>query len=278
MRVAETYECKWKPSNVLVKPRHTVTPTHTLWTKPSPMVKMKVRGPGSSRNHSKSVDPWEDSIVKSRGITLPTKTCLVKAMVFPVVVYECESWTIKKAECWRIDAFQLWCWRRLESPLDCKIKPVNSKGNQCWIFIARTDVEAENSNTLATWCKELMHWKRPWCWERLKAGGEVDDRGWDGWMTSPTRWAQVWVNSGSWTGKPSVLQSMGSQRVARGWSTELNWEFSPLFHSLSCVVGRETLTIQSSSNPASCRVVRSSLWALSFSPLSSKTWKERQRL
>ena len=155
MRVAETYECKWKPSNVLVKPRHTVTPTHTLWTKPSPMVKMKVRGPGSSRNHSKSVDPWEDSIVKSRGITLPTKTCLVKAMVFPVVVYECESWTIKKAECWRIDAFQLWCWRRLESPLDCKIKPVNSKGNQCWIFIARTDVEAE---TPILWPPDAKNW------------------------------------------------------------------------------------------------------------------------
>ena len=72
-----------------------------------------------------------ESILKSRDITLPTKVCLVKAMVFPVVMYGCESWTIKKAEHLRIDAFELWCWRKLESPLDCKeIKPVHSKGNQ----------------------------------------------------------------------------------------------------------------------------------------------------
>ena len=80
-------------------------------------------------------------------------------------------------------------------------------------------------NTLATWCKELTHLKRPWCWERLKAGGEGDNRGWDGWMASPTQWTWVWVNSGSWwwTGKPGVLQSMGSQRVGHNWVTELNW-------------------------------------------------------
>ena len=85
-----------------------------------------------------------DSILKSRDITLLTKVCLVKAMVFPVVMYGCESWTIKKAECQRIDAFELWCWRRLlRVPLDCKeIQPVNPKGNQSWIFIGRTD-EAE---------------------------------------------------------------------------------------------------------------------------------------
>ena len=82
-----------------------------------------------------------------------------------------------------------------------------------------------NSNTLATWCKELSHWKRPWCWERLGAGGEEDNRGWDGWMASPTRWTWVWVNSGSWqwTGRPGMLQSMGSQRVGHDWATELNW-------------------------------------------------------
>ena len=81
-----------------------------------------------------------------------------------------------------------------------------------------------NSNPLDTWCKELMHWKRPWCWERLKAGGEGDDRGWDGWMASPTRWTWVWANSGRgwWTGKAGVLQSMGSQRVGHNWETELN--------------------------------------------------------
>ena len=85
-----------------------------------------------------------DSILKSRDITLPTKIHLVKAMVFPVVMYGCESGTIKKAEHRRIDAFELWCWRRLESPLDCKeIQPIHSKGDQSWVFIGRTDGEAE---------------------------------------------------------------------------------------------------------------------------------------
>ena len=92
-----------------------------------------------------------DSILKSRDITFPTKVHLVKAMVFPVVIYGCESWTIKKAEHQRIDAFELWCWRRLlRVPLDCKqIQPVHSKGDQSWVFIGGTDVEAE-TNILAT--------------------------------------------------------------------------------------------------------------------------------
>ena len=78
---------------------------------------------------------------------------------------------------------------------------------------------------LATWCKELTHLKRPWCWERLKVGGEDDDRGWDGWMATPTRWTCVWGDSWSWwwTGRPGVLQSMGLQRVRHDWATELNW-------------------------------------------------------
>ena len=82
-----------------------------------------------------------------------------------------------------------------------------------------------NSNTLATWCEELTHWKRPWCWERLKVGGEGDDRGWDSWMASPMWWTWVWVSSRSWwwTGKPGVLRSMGLQRVRHNWATELNW-------------------------------------------------------
>ena len=85
-----------------------------------------------------------DSILKSRDLTLPTKVCRVKAMVFPVVMYGCESWTVKKAEHCRIDAFELWCWRRLLSPLDCKeIQPVHSKGDQSWVFIGRTDAKAE---------------------------------------------------------------------------------------------------------------------------------------
>ena len=92
-----------------------------------------------------------DSILKSRDITLPTKVRLVKAMVFPVVMYGCESWTVKKAERQRIDAFELWCWGRLLSPLDCKeIQPVNNKGNQSWVFTGRIDAKAETSNTLAT--------------------------------------------------------------------------------------------------------------------------------
>ena len=85
-----------------------------------------------------------DSILKSRDITLPTKVHLVKAMVFPVVMYGCESWTVKEAEHQRIDAFELWCWRRLLSPLACKeIQPVHSKGDQSWVFIGRNDAEAE---------------------------------------------------------------------------------------------------------------------------------------
>ena len=88
-----------------------------------------------------------------------------------------------------------------------------------------------NSNTLATSCEELTHWKRPWCWEGLGAGGEGDDRGWDVWMASLTRWAWVWVNFGSswWTGRPGMLQFMGLQRVRHDWATELNWSFQLLW-------------------------------------------------
>ena len=100
-----------------------------------------------------------------------------------------------------------------------------SKGNQSWIFTGRTDwCWSWNSNTLATWCKELTHWKRPWCWERLKAGGEGDDRRWDSWMVSLTQWTWFCADSGSWwwTGRAGVLWSMGSQRVGHDWATELN--------------------------------------------------------
>ena len=170
-----------------------------------------------------------DSILKSRDITLLTKVCLVKAIVFPVVVYGCKSWNIKKDECQRIDVFELWCWRRLESPLNCKeIKPDNHKGNQSWIFIGRTNTKAE-APTLATWCEDLTHWKRPWCWERLKAGGEGDDRGWYGWMASLIRCTWVWASSGCWlwTGmhaKPDMLQRGVAESKTRfsDWN-ELNW-------------------------------------------------------
>ena len=107
------------------------------------------------------------SIWKSRDITFPTKVHLVKAMVFPVVMCGYESWTIKKTKPWRIDAFEL-LEKTLESPLDCKeIHPVIPNRNQSWIFIGRTDGWSWRSNTLFTWCEELSHWKRPWCWGRL---------------------------------------------------------------------------------------------------------------
>ena len=134
---------------------------------------------------------------------------------------DCEdSWAPKNWCCWTVVLE-----KTLESPLDCKeIQPVPPKGDQSWVFIGRTDVEAE---TPILWPPDakLTHLKRPWCWKRLRAGGEGDDRGWDGCMASPTWWTWVWVNSGSWwwTGRPGVLWFMGSQRVGHDWATELNW-------------------------------------------------------
>ena len=164
-----------------------------------------------------------DSILKSRDITLLTKVHIVQALVSPVVTYGCESWTIKKAECWRTDAFELWCWTRLlkvpwtarrsNQSILKEINPEYSLEGRCWSW---------NSNNLATWCKELAHWKRPWRWERLKAGGKGDNREQDGWMASPTQWIWIWANSGRWwrTWKTGMLQSMGSQRVRHDWVTE----------------------------------------------------------
>ena len=146
------------------------------------------------------------------------------------------SWIVKKAEFRRIDAFELWCWRRL-----LRVPWAAGRSNQsilreispgCWL---KYWCWGWNSNSLATLCEELTHWKRLWCWEGLGAGGEGDDRGWDGWMASPTRWTWVWINSWSWwwTGRPGVLQFMGSQRVRQNWVTELNWtELNPVTDSL----------------------------------------------
>ena len=131
---------------------------------------------------------------------------------------------------------QNWCFwtvvleKILESPLDCQeIQPVHPKGNQSWIFIGRTDAEAVTPILWPPDAKNWLIWKDPWCWERLKAGGEGDDRRWDGWMASPTQWTRVWINSGSWwwTGRPGVLQSMRLQRAGHDWATALN---------LSCVM------------------------------------------
>ena len=140
-----------------------------------------------------------DSILKSRDITLSTNVHLVKAMVLPVVMYGCESWTIKKPEHQRIDAFKLWCWRRL-----LRVPWTARRSNQSILKEISPEYSLEGLmqklkfNTLATWCVKLTHWKRPWCWGILKTGGEGDDRGWDGWMTSLTEWIWVWVNSRSW--------------------------------------------------------------------------------
>ena len=136
-------------------------------------------------------------------------------------------WELDHKEVW---ASKKWCFwtvvleKTVESPLNSKeIKLVNPRGNQSfWIFIGRTDAEAESSNTWATLCKELTHWKRLWCWEGLGAGGEGDDRGWDGWMSSLTRWTWVWASSRIWwrTGKPGMLQSTGLQKVGHEWATK----------------------------------------------------------
>ena len=153
-----------------------------------------------------------DSMWKSRDITLLTKVRLVKAMIFLVVMYGCESWATKKTECQRIDPFELWCWRRL-----LRVPWTARRSSQSILRKSVLNIHWKDwrwswsSNTLATWCEEVTHWKRPWSWERMKAGGEGDDRGWDGWMVSLTQWTWIWVNSRSWwwTGRPGVLQSWG---------------------------------------------------------------------
>ena len=146
-------------------------------------------------------------------------------MVFSVVMYGCESWTKKK----RLKTKELML-------LNCRVgedswESLGLQGDwvsQFWrksvLNIHRKD-RCCSFNTLATWCEELTHWKRPWCWEWLKAGGKGDNRGWDGWMASLSWWTWVWVNSGSWwwTGRPGMLRFMGLQRVRHNWVTELNW-------------------------------------------------------
>ena len=133
-----------------------------------------------------------DSVLKSRDMTLSTKVCLVKVMVFPVIMYGCESWTIKKTKHRRIDAFELWCWRRL-----LRVPWTARRSNQSVLNEISPEYSLERLmlklklQTLNTWCEKPTHWKRPWCWERLEAWGEGDDRRWDGWMASLTQW--TWV-------------------------------------------------------------------------------------
>ena len=165
-----------------------------------------------------------DSILKSRDITLPTKVYLVKAMDFPVVMYGCESWSIKKAECWRIDAFELWCWRRLlrvpstarRSSLSVlkEISPEYSLGG------LMLKLKLQNFGHLM-WRTDSL--EKTLMLGKMKAGGERDDRGWEDWMASLTWWTWVWASSGSWwwTGRSGVPQSK------HNWATELtdwlNW-------------------------------------------------------
>ena len=169
--------------------------------------------------------PWKKSydkliILKSRDIILLTKFCLVKAMVFPVVMYGCESWTIRKAERQRIDPFELWCWRRLLSPLDCKeIQPVHPKGDQispgCLLEGLMLKLKLQYFGHLMRRVDSL---EKTLMLAGIGARGEGDDRGWDGWMASPTWCTWVWV-----TGRPGLLWFMGSQRVRHDWANESNW-------------------------------------------------------
>ena len=152
------------------------------------------------------------------------KVHLVKAMVFQVVMYGCESWSIKKAEGWSIDAFDLWCWRRL-----LRVPWTARRSNQSILKEISPEYSLEGLMlklklqyfghlmlTADSFEKTLMQGK-------MRAGGEGDDGGWDGWMASLTQWTWVWVNSRSWwwTGMPGVLHFMGSQRIGYGWATEL---------------------------------------------------------
>ena len=136
-----------------------------------------------------------DSVWKSRDITLPAKVYIVKAMVLPVVVYRCESWTIKKTEHQRIDAFELWFWKRL-----LRVPWVAKRSNQS---ILKETIPEYSLGELklkhqyfGQWCKELTHWKWCWFWERLRTRGEGGNRRLDGWMASLTQWTWVWANSG----------------------------------------------------------------------------------
>ena len=166
-----------------------------------------------------------DIILNSRDITLSTEVYLVKLLFFIVVMNGCEIWTTKQAEHWRIDAFELWCWRRL-----LRVPWTARRSNQSIPKEISPEYSLEGLMPKLR-LQQFGHlmWRtdffeRPWCWERLKTGGEGDDREWDGWMASPTLWTWVWVSFRSWwwTGKPGVLHSKGSQGVCHDWATELN--------------------------------------------------------
>ena len=166
-----------------------------------------------------------DNILKSTGITLLTKVHILKAMVFPVVMYRCESWSIKKAKCQKIDAFEL-CWRRL-----LRVPWIARRSNQSILKEIRPEYSLQGL-MLKLKLQYLGHLmcrtdslEKPWCWEDWMQEKKGTTEGWDGWMALPTWWTWVWASSGIWwsTRKPSVLQSIGLQRVGHNWVTELNW-------------------------------------------------------
>ena len=165
-------------------------------------------------SHHFLANRWEKVQTVTNFIFLGSK---ITAMVFPSVMCGCASWTIKKAECWRIDTFELWCWRRLlRVPWG---EPPPRRSNQSILKEISPGCSLEGL-MLKLKLQYFGHLMRrvdslPWCWEGLGAGGEGDDRGWDGWMASLTRWTWVWVNSGRWwwTGKPGMLRFIGSQTV-----------------------------------------------------------------
>ena len=169
-----------------------------------------------------------DSILKSRDITLPTKVHLVKAMMFPGVMYGCENWTIKKAERRRTDALDLWyCRRCLRVPWTARTS------NQSILKEISPEYSLEGLmlklklQYFGHLMRRVVSLEKTLMLGGVGGRGEGDDRGWVGWMASLTQWTWVWVNSGSWwwTGRPGVLWFMGSQRVGHDWATELNWRF-----------------------------------------------------
>ena len=159
-----------------------------------------------------------DSILKNKDITLPTKVHIDKVMVFPVVLYQCRSWTVK-SECWRTDAFELWCWRFL------RVTWTARRSNQSILKDINPEYSLEGLmlklklQYFGHRCAVLTHWKRPWCWERLRARGEGGDRGWDGWIASLTQWTGVWANAmivkdrEAWCAAPMSLQTFRRNRV-----------------------------------------------------------------
>ena len=167
-----------------------------------------------------------DSIFKNRDITSPTKVCLVKAMVFPVVMYGCESWTVKKIERQKINAFELWCWRRL-----LRVPGTARRSNQSILkeISPGCSLEGLMLKLKLQYFGHLMQgadsFEKTLILGKINGRQKGDDRGWNGWMASPTQWMWVWIDSRSWwwTGRPVMLQFTGSQRVRHDWATKLNW-------------------------------------------------------